>query len=272
MSLFDDRWAPITTEFGFVEAPVAVVREWWSAWQNQLLAPAGRGVRARDVVGELEGQLAALLPLSVAEARRVLIVPTRSRWTAVFANGHQGGDAAGLAFPARALGCRAVRVVNAPHVVVGGAVRRYGARMFELYGPDVPGQPLNTLRALSVANDGGRWRMDLSGTALPGEQPAWLAAKSVRDRFLPEHLAAILRTLDIDAFAASFYGSPGALIEHWGPPVRGYRERSLEEVQAEWAARAWADVEAGRVKPVAELRAKYARRRSPARGDAADRR
>lgn len=234
--LLDDRWAPITTEFGFVEAPLAVVSDGWSAWQNRLLAPAGEGVRSRTIAGELEVQLAALLPLSVVEARRVLMVPTRSAWTAVFANGHQGGDAAGLAFVARALGCRAVRVVNAPHVVVGGTVRRYGARMFELYGPEVPGQPLNTLRALSVANDGGRWRMDVSGPPLRGEDPAWLAAKSVRHRFLPAHLAAVLRSLGIDAFDASFYGSPGVLVERWGPPVPGYRERSLEEVQAEWGA------------------------------------
>ena len=234
--LLDDRWAPITTEFGFVEAPLAVVSDGWCAWQNRLLAPAGKGVRSRAIVGELEVQLAALLPLSVVEARRVLMVPTRSAWTAVFANGHQGGDAAGLAFVARALGCRAVRVVNAPHVVVGGTVRRYGARMFELYGPEVPGQPLNTLRALSVANDGGRWRMDVSGSPLRGEDPAWLAAKSVRHRFLPAHLAAVLRSLGIDAFDASYYGSPGVLVERWGTPVPGYRERSLDEVQAEWGA------------------------------------
>ena len=78
--------------------------------------------------------------------------------------------------------------------------------------------------------------MDLFGFLLYGEDLVWFAAKSVRNRFLPKHLDAVLRNLGIDAFDASFYGSPGVLIERWGTPVRGYHERTLEEVQAEWRA------------------------------------
>lgn len=103
--------------------------------------------------------------------------------------------------------------------------------MFELYGP-ARTEFLNYVRTISVANDGGRWRMDLGGTPIPYEEQSWFDAKRVKDRFQVEHLASLLRTIGIDAFNERYYGERGVLLERHGPTAPGLREYTLAEVQA----------------------------------------
>lgn len=82
------------------------------------------------VSGTLEQALSALLPLTDEERRRHLFMPTRSPWTAYIDNGWHGTDAASaMAYMARTLGCRGMRVVAVPHTLRGDK-GRYGAVMF----------------------------------------------------------------------------------------------------------------------------------------------
>jgi len=174
-----------------------------------------------------------LLPLTSVERRRVLLLSTSSEWTAVFDNGYQGGDGAALSFPAAELHCRAIRVAAVRDAEVAGRHHRYGARIFELYGPDKT-DFLNYVRTISVANDAGQWHVDQSGVPLAGEEKSWFGARKLKDRFREEHLAALLHSLGIDAFDERFYASKGVLIERHGPTAVGSREYQLAEVQAEW--------------------------------------
>lgn len=235
--LLDGRLEPITSEFGFLEASSDEVGRWWLQHEASIQEKRAGTVDSRQVSGDLAALLSELLPLTSVERRRVLIVPTLSDWTAVFDNGWQGGDAAGLSLPAMELRRRAVRVVCVADVKTQAGYRRYGGRIFELYGPERTGF-MNYVRTMSVTNDGGRWRMDQSGAALPGEDPSWLHARQVKDRFREEHLGSLLMTLGIDAFNPSFYRSEGLLIERHGPTAAGCCEYQLSEIQAKWSSSA----------------------------------
>src|SRR5690242_14679395 len=92
--LLDDRWAPITSEMGFLETGAEHAARAFAAWQAGLLAPRGIAVEVHPVSGTLEQALSALLPLTSPETRRDLFMPTRSAWMAYVENGWGGTDAA----------------------------------------------------------------------------------------------------------------------------------------------------------------------------------
>ncbi len=238
MRLLDGKLEPITSEFGFVQAPYETVVAWWAERESSVCESGTHGRRAnliaaRRVDGGLEASLRSLLPLTAVERRRTLILPTASDWTAVFDSGWRGGDAARLSYAAAQIRCQAVRVVSTTDVKIGRSYCRYGARIFELYGPEKTSF-LNYVRAICVANDGGRWRMDVFGAPLPGEDAAWFEPRQARARFHEEHLNTLLRSIGIEAFDDRFYGSGGTLIERRGPTVAGYREYSLSEAREPW--------------------------------------
>jgi hypothetical protein len=237
--LFDDRLAPITSEFGFVEVSESALAEWWLARESAIQAKRGITIQRRAVAGSFEQVLLTLLPLTSVENRRTLLVPTQSRWTAFFDNGWQGSDAEGLSLAASDLKCKSVRVVAVPETMSHrgntSRVGRYGARMFELYGSEKT-DFLNYLRTISVANDGGRWRFDEAGSPLEGEDSSWYSPRNVKDRFRLEHLTSLLRTLGIDAFSEAFYAERGTLFERHGPAAAGLREYGLAEARAAFGA------------------------------------
>lgn len=164
--LLCDRFAPITSEFGFIEKDAAAFAEWFREWDGNNVR--GRGVvdENRPVAGSIEQLLQTLEPLTTVERRRYLFVSTQGAWTAYFDSGCAGGDAVVLALAARELKTRAARVVAVPdsRQGVASAGGRFGSTVFELYGPElVPEGFLNYQRTVSVVNDGGRWRFDQSG-------------------------------------------------------------------------------------------------------------
>lgn len=98
--LLDDRWAPVTSELGFLEARAEYTARAFADWQAGLLASDGVTVQVRPVTGSLEQVLSALLPLTDSETQRHLFIPTRSCWTGYLDNEGPrplwGRDARGL--------------------------------------------------------------------------------------------------------------------------------------------------------------------------------
>jgi hypothetical protein len=238
--LLHDQLAPITSEFGFVEADSQTIADWYRVWDSSNVAARGVQVRRQVVAGSLAEMLQSLLPLTSVEARRYLFIPTRGSWTAYFDNGWQGSDAARLDYVASQLQCRAVRVVAVPDTLGTKADRfkkgRYGATIFELYGPRST-TFLNHERSIAVANDGGRWIFQQAGTPLPFEQLEAYGARSIRDRFNIELLDRYLQALGIHAFDEAFYKHEGVLLERVGPLAANVQEYSLDEVRQEFGAR-----------------------------------
>jgi hypothetical protein len=234
--LFDDRFAPITSSIGFIETDLPTAVRSFVRWQEPIQSPRGVVLATRSIAGELAAAIMALPPLTSVEARRFLFVSTASPWVAFFDNGHRGTDATGpMSYLARTMRCRAMRVVAIPHHEpkrANGPWRgRYGATILDLFGPEVKNHS-NTIRSITMMNDGGKWTFDEIGDRLPFEDPEAYKAKRIRDRFPVELLARYLKQLGLEPFDESFYRSQAMLVEKHGPCAPALKEYSLEEVRA----------------------------------------
>jgi hypothetical protein len=231
--LLGDRWAPMTSEMGFLEARAEYAARAFASWQAGLQAPRGISVQVRPVSGSLEQALSALLPLTDAERQRYLFMPTRSSWTAYLDNGWRGTDAASaMGYMAEAIGCRGLRVVAVPHTLRKDK-GRYGAMMLEVYGPHKTDW-LNYLRTICAANDGGRWVFEQSGQPFPFEKLERYQERRVRDRFTFDMLKDYLHHLDLDPFEEDFYlpeRGPAWLVERVGPVLPTQKEFTLAQVR-----------------------------------------
>jgi hypothetical protein len=234
--LLEDRWAPVTSELGFLETDAEHAARAFAAWQGGLMAPRGIAVAVRPVSGPLEQALSALLPLTGGERRRHLFMPTRSPWTAYVDNAWQGTDAASaMAYMARTLGCRGMRVVAVPQTLRGDK-GRYGAVMLEVYGPRQTDW-LNYLRTLYAANDGGRWVFGQSGEPFAFEKLEQYQARRVRDRFTLDMLKEYLHHLGLSPFEEDFYlprGTAAWLVEKTGPVVPTHKEYTLAQAREQF--------------------------------------
>ncbi len=232
--LLEDRWAPVTSTMGFLELGAEQAARAFATWQEGLMTPRGITVEVLPVSGPLEQALSSLLPLNGVEIERHLFIPTRSAWTAYVENGWTGTDAASpMRSMARRLSIRCLRVVAVPHTLRGDQ-GRYGAVMLDVFGPEQPGRLNNYVRALEVANDGGRWVFDQSGEPFPFEQVERYQARRVRERFTFEMLKDYLRHLGLAPFEEDFYLPPGTrawLIQKTGPFAPGHKEYTLEEAR-----------------------------------------
>ena len=234
--LLEDRWAPVTSEMGFLGVGAEQAAQAFASWQRGLPTSQGFIIEVLPVTGPLEQTLSRLLPLSGWETQRRLFIPTRSAWTAYVENGWTGTDAASaMSVMARRLSIRCLRVVAVPHTLrkLGGG--RYGGVMLDVFGPEQPGKLNNYVRAIEVANDGGRWVFGQSGEPFAFEQVERYQERRVRDRFTFEMLKDYLRHLGLSPFEEDFYLPPGScawLIEKTGPFTTVGRQYTLEEARA----------------------------------------
>jgi hypothetical protein len=233
--LLDDRWAPVTSEMGFLEIDAERAARAFAAWQGGLAAPRGITVDVHPVSGTLEQALSSLLPLTTPERRRHLFLPTRSAWTAYVDNARRGTDAmSAMGYMARTVGCRGLRVVAVPHTYRNGE-GRYGSMMLEVYGPHRT-HWLNYLRTIYASNDGGRWVFGQSGEPFPFERLEQYQARRVRDRFTFDMLREYLHHLGLSPFEEDFYlphGAPAWLVEKTGPVAPTHKDYTLAQARAE---------------------------------------
>lgn len=237
--LFDDRYAPITNEIGFLACDAKVAHDSFLDWERRVQLDRGVSVASRAVCGSFGEKVKSLLPLTSVEHRRFLFQPTRGRWTAYFDNGWRGTDSYPvISYLCEQIGCDGIRAVSVANErvkkVAAGWTGNYGATIFELYAPTREHCSfLNTRRSVYAANDGGRWSFDASGEPpLDFEDVRQYEARRIRDRFTPDMLADYLAHLGIQFFEAEFYEqSPAYLVYKEGPCAPGLREYSLAEAR-----------------------------------------
>jgi hypothetical protein len=235
--LYDDWYAPITSEIEFLECEANTAADAFQEWQHPI--QSGRGVRLnrREFIGEFSTKLESLLPLTSHEARRILFVPTASEWSAYLENGWRGNDVSTVSHLSRVMRCRAIRAVSVPHSMrktPTGELGRYGATILEVYAADSSGCSfLNVQRSVFAANDGGRWKFGANGQPFDFEDLERYKARQIRDRFTPGMLDEYLRYFGIQFYSPDFYNvsQPGFLISKEGPCAAGLKEYSLEEAR-----------------------------------------
>lgn len=133
--LLDNTLAPLTFEWGFIEAPLDVVSAAYRRWQRKIL----HRVRVTQFDLPLADALKQLDPLDRG-SQRVLFMNTRSDWTACFDNGVRGGNPATFVGElSRQLTCRGVTVGCIPNTLSRGDDAKpgtWGALKFTLFAPE----------------------------------------------------------------------------------------------------------------------------------------
>jgi hypothetical protein len=165
--------------------------EAFCAWQRPIQAARGVQVTCRTVSGSLDALLEQLLPLTIVEERRFLVLPTHAPWTAFFGNAYRGADVASvMRILAEDLQCQTVRLV------ASSGTRSYGALILEVWTPNPQGGPPGS-RSIALADDGGKIRFEAFGEPLDFEDTQQYQHEVVRSRFSFEALRRYLRELDI---------------------------------------------------------------------------
>jgi len=239
--LYNDRLAPITSEFGFLKCDVETAASAFYKWQTVIRLSRGQSLEMTEITsGSLEDILYQLLPLTSGMRTRFLFIPTRSQWTVYFDNEWSGSDPSSVvSYLAEEIDCLGVRVVWVPNTFKGGKKGRLGAVIFEVY--DKPNPILNIRRSIYLVNEGNwsnKWDFGTSGEPFAFEQTERYKARRKTDRFTPEMLDAYLKELGIDAFSEDFYYAtkekPAKLVSVKGKIPQEVKKYTLKKAQKDF--------------------------------------
>jgi hypothetical protein len=184
----------LTRKIGFLQATLPTSQANLVAWLKETGEAGSISIEAPSAVGSLAGVLRSLLPLTIPEIERRLLVPTDSPWTAYLDNFKLGTDPSAIAYLARRMKCLGVHVVAHDEAV-----------SLALYGPQNDPDSDNTIRSIRIFRELDKWMFRESGKPLPFEETKSYRAARVEDRFTVEMLERDLKELGIRAFATDFY-------------------------------------------------------------------
>lgn len=212
---------PTTSEIGFLEGELDTIVDHFVQWMSEL----GQCPMRRSIAGGFDAGLSSLPPLTTATLRRWVFFKVGG-WVAFFDNGARGTDAGPVTrYLTRRIGCRGIRVVSVP-----SGFNAYLATIMELYGT-----AQTDSRTISAANDGGRWRFDVSGTPQDFEDESAYQRRSVKDRFTHAMLEEYLAKLGVAAFDPSAYHSP-ILVERSDLESASVQHLTYEQARARYSA------------------------------------
>jgi len=214
-ALLNNRFAPVTYSWGFLEKPLPDLVDFQIKWVESLHQPN----KCKLLEADLSRALQSLEPL---DSGNVLYVTTKSIWTAVF-QGCVGVTSpfSQISYPAEALQCRGVIVTCVEDTFDDRTGEgQYGGVSFEMFAahpiPDGSGDPLvyvaNTERVVSAIHDTGGWDFHTFGTPKEFEKTETYTRRRIRDRLTAELLEEYCAALGIRLFDADFYGPHCALI------------------------------------------------------------
>lgn len=213
-ALLDNRFAPITFTWGFVESPFAQISETFVQWQDQLHEKYGSRTESRNFREPLSESLFSLEPLTTP-LNRYLLTETSSIWTAIFSNGLRVNDVhSPVSYLSRLLKSRGLEVTSVPDRSKNypkDAFRVYGAVGFALYGPEQIDRT-NRVRRIAVTNDVSGWEFVANGEVQPYEQTENYRNRNIVDRFTPQMLESYCAALGIELFNPDFYGEQSLLV------------------------------------------------------------
>jgi hypothetical protein len=222
-ALLDNRFAPITFTWGFVESPFAQFSLAFSQWQEQLDEKYGSQTGYKSFRGSLSESLLTLEPLTTP-LDRYLLTETRSGWSAIFSNGLRTNDVFGpVSYLPTVLGCRGLDIACVPDRsdrAGTDSLRIYGNIAFAIYGPNKTDW-LNRIRSVSVTNDVSGWRFAAEGEVQPYEKTENYRKRNIVDRFSQEMLESYCAALGIEPFNPDFYGEQSLLVQTKRESSRG---------------------------------------------------
>ena len=232
-ALLDNRFAPVTFTWGFVESPFAQFSEAFMQWQDQLDVKFGTRTEHRSFRAPLSESLLALEPLTTP-LDRYLLTETSSIWSAIFSNGLRVNDVhSPVSYLPHLLKCRGLEATYVPDRSKNypqDAIRGYGAVVFALYGPEQSDRT-NRIRRIAVTNDVSGWEFAANGEVQPFEQTENYRKRSIVERFTPHMLESYCAALGIDLFNPAFYGEQ-CLLEHTTKSAASVRGPTMSIAEA----------------------------------------
>jgi hypothetical protein len=208
-TLFDERFAPITSSVGFLELPLEQAVLGLQDWRQSLY----ERVRVETLQTSFPKALHRLEPLTGGARPRELLV-SAGGWTAYFDSSLRGTDAvSAIGHLSRKLLCQGLAITAVPHTIGVPGIHhgRAGAVSFELFGP-LATSFLNYVRTIAITFDGSRWVFNATGTPQSFEEVDTYRARRVRDRFTSDMLARYCGALGVDVFNDAAYGPRSVLV------------------------------------------------------------
>jgi hypothetical protein len=237
-TLLNDEFVPLTFQAGFLEATLESTLEVFLKWQSKIGAELGRQPQHQRLVGSLQQALACLEPLTTPPTK-VLLMETRSRWTAFFDNGLRVSDPESpVGHLCTIIPCRGVVVhcaADRSQTRDQSALRIYGIVSFRMFAAHQTSW-LNQERAVVAMNDGGSWLFSADGIQQSFEEPERYKARRIADRFTDEMLERYCKALGIGLFDEAFYGMKAAVINTVQKLPPRAPVMSLEEARSHVAA------------------------------------
>lgn len=214
-SLKDNRFAPLTFGFGFIEAPFNKVCNNAIKYLSWARGPLYLGRLSFKVIKlnmPFEKMLLQLLPICRINTRKIFI-STNSSWVAYLDNGIRGSDPESVvSVLTQRLNCRGLNVYCVPETYNNKTKRgASGGVGFSLYGPKMTNPWSNYLRTVHCINE-GKWIFETNGTPQPFEQLDKYNNLKIKERFTCEMLENYCMALGVELFDADFYRSEGMLI------------------------------------------------------------
>jgi hypothetical protein len=209
--LLNDRLTPITRSYGFIEKETNDLVNCFMSWQKEINERKSRSKRSNYKLSKLDGSLEQvllnLLPLCAGSEDRYLFIPTKSRWTAYFANGLRGTDPSAIHYLAKRCDCRTIWIVATPFIMKKEESRGFeGALILELSSPEhTVTISRNLLRSIRLEKDIGKWSFTENDTPLPFERLDRYESRYKKDRFTLEMMNEYLLEFGINAFQEEFY-------------------------------------------------------------------
>jgi hypothetical protein len=209
--LLNDRLNPITRSYGFIEKETNDLVNCFMSWHREINERLSRSKRSEFKVSKLDGSLEQvllnLLPLCAGGEDRYLFIPTKSRWTAYFANGLRGTDPTAIRYLAKRCDCRTIWIVATPFIMKKEESRGFeGALILELFGPEDTGtMSRNLLRSIRLEKDIGKWSFTEDGTPLSFERLDKYELRYKKDRFTLDMMNEYLLEFGIIVFQEEFY-------------------------------------------------------------------
>lgn len=212
-ALLNNRFAPVTFTWGFVESSFAEFSEAFIHWQDQIARKFDTRQEFKSFRAPLSESLLALEPLT-SPLDRYLLTETSSGWSAIFANGLRVNDVhSPVSYLPTVLGCRGLEIACVPdrsYRADKDGLQVCGAVTFALYGPNNTDW-LNRIRNVSVTNDVSGWEFVAQGEVQPYERIENYLKGNIVDRFTPELLESYCAALGIELFNQDFYGEQSLL-------------------------------------------------------------
>jgi hypothetical protein len=207
--ILNDKYAPITNSFGFIEGGIEEIVEKFLNWRRiiKTLNPQCLSIDEKKVSENSLGEIIHhLTPLNYGEANRYLFIPTKSNWVAYFDNCYKGTDNGVIYhFPTltQKRGIIFHRTIFSQKKIDNKWVGDIGSLGFSIYQPQ---DGISRVRRyVNLMKDMGKWSFEQYGEPLLIENIEKYHERQKSQRFSTSDLIRILNYFDIDLLSDNFF-------------------------------------------------------------------